>query len=214
MNKYLTGVLVAAGIAGGALLYSKGCKSKDEPIVVRPRVTCCHNNCNSHSHDLRGNYVVKPVHNIGPKTNYAPGNRTRPSLSGHNPFEESGRARMPGAQRTQTSYPAQAPSESASQRRTGELMPNPYTGCNAGSARTGSSANSDPCYDTSRTVEERARACAERMPTADEAFGPGADESLEQRLRDCEEQNAEIRQLNSELEEQLNDAMVPPRGRG
>ncbi|MFH1065528.1 MAG: hypothetical protein V1734_03420 [Nanoarchaeota archaeon] len=210
MNKYMRGILLGAGLAAAAL-YSNGCKSKDEPIVVRPRVTCCHNDCNSHSHDVRGNYVVKPAHNLAPKTNYVPGNTTRPSLSTHNPFEESGRARMPGAQRTQTSYPAQTPSQgaSSSQRGSEQLMPNPYTGCDSGSAARTGTPNTDPCYDTSRTVEERARACAERLPTADEAFGPGEDTSLEQRLRECEE-------LNRDLERQIGESMDPDRvpGRG
>ncbi|MEK6864664.1 MAG: hypothetical protein AABX27_05180 [Nanoarchaeota archaeon] len=230
MNKYIRGGLIAAGIAL-ASLYSPGCKSRDEPIVVRPR-TNCNRDCD---HD---NYVhAKPARNISLKNNVyaAPSGvqyiivvpRQAPELSRYNSFNDPNareNARNVVGARDRRQHPlggswvinpgtsgsgSGAASGSTPQRGSEQLMPNPYTGCGSGSSARTRNPNTDPCYDASRTVEERARACAERLPTADEAFGPGEDTSLEQRLRDCEE-------LNRQLEQQATDAMNPDddHGRG
>ncbi|MDD4877704.1 MAG: hypothetical protein PHO02_01555 [Candidatus Nanoarchaeia archaeon] len=209
MNKYVRGILIGAGLAAAAL-YSPGCKGKDEPIVVHPRVSCCHRDCDNDSNTIRIQYV-KPAQGNSVKQNY-----TRPQLSRHNPFNDSD-ARQ-NAERLIERRRANTPQLSGHNPFEENGRPR-VTGSSYGSG-SGSAAgcsgnyNADPCYDTSRTPAERGRACAARLPTADEVFGHESQPSLEQRLRDCERQNAEIRQLNSELEEQIDSTMVPPRGRG
>jgi len=204
MNEYLRGTLLAAGLALSAL-YSPGCK-KDEPIVVRPRVSCDHGHCDDH------NYVhARPAENGDKKDRNARSHGRayvrglpvpvyvidvdvqygmpvpRAQLSGYNPFEDEN-ARQEAVMR-----PGHNPFQETGRpvvnrgRSSNELMPNPYTGCNAGSGSSAGNAGSGsgPASGSSGNAEP----------------------SLEQRLRDCVE-------LNRQLEQQVNDAMVPGDGRG
>lgn len=198
MNKYIRGGLIAAGIAL-ASLYSPGCKSRDEPVVVHPRVGCSHRDCDNDSHSIRINYV-KPSHDLEPKY----GNRTRPELSRHNPFDEAGRPRvgtqyviqLPPGYRAVTVVPggpvittrfrtveggAKPPKPTGtpatnSGRGSDQLLPNPHTGCPS-------------CAESDSSESD--------MP------------SLEQRVREAEE-------LIRNLETQLGDSMNPDddHGRG
>ncbi|MDI6737910.1 MAG: hypothetical protein QME12_05355, partial [Nanoarchaeota archaeon] len=192
---------------------SAGCK-KDEPVVVHPRVSCCHRD--------RGNdnTYVKPSQGLEPKY----GIRKRPQLSRRNPFDEKNareNAERLIAARRGTQYVLQLPPGYravtvvhggpviTTRFRTveGRATPPKPNGNGAQSGGSGCSSNTVPCYDSSRTMQERGRACAERLPTADEVFGPEQFPSLEERLRECE-------RLNRDLETQLDDAMTPDHGRG
>lgn len=208
---------IGAIAAALALYATAGCK-KDEPIVVHPRVGCSHRDCDNDN----DNTYVKPSHDLEPKY----GNRTRPELSRHNPFEDSdareNAERLINARRG-IQYVIQLP---PGYRATTVVPGGPVITTRFRNVEGGAMPPKDPHLSGHNPYVETER--QQRMPsgrnpasgsagcsgspgsTASGSAGTGASgnaESLEQRLRDCEE-------LNRQLEQQVQEGVTPRHGRG